>query len=52
VVERGGIDEIIVSTLPSRLSRWLHQDLPHKVERRVDIPVSVVTATDTEAIAR
>ncbi len=38
------IDEIIVSTLPSRISRWLRQDLPSRIERRVAVPVSVVTA--------
>ena len=26
-----GIDEIIVSTLPARVSHWLRQDLPHRV---------------------
>jgi hypothetical protein len=44
VVERDEIEEIIVSTLPSRLSRWLHQDLPRKIEKHVTIPVVVVTA--------
>lgn len=44
VVQRGGVDEILVSTLPSRLSRWLKQDLPHKLEKAVTIPVNVVTA--------
>lgn len=49
VVARGGIDEIIVSTLPSRLSRWLHQDLPCKLGKAVALPVRVVTAaTDTK----
>ena len=44
VVERDPIDEIIVSTLPSRLSRWLKQDLPRKLERAVSVPITVVTA--------
>jgi hypothetical protein len=27
----GGYDEVIVSTHPSRISRWLHIDLPHRI---------------------
>jgi hypothetical protein len=37
-------DEIIVSTLPARLSRWLRQDLPSRVERRFHVPVTHVGA--------
>jgi GABA permease len=49
VVERDGIDEIIVSTLPSRISKWLRQDLPHKIEKHVDVPLTVVTASTSAA---
>ena len=42
---RQRFDEIILSTLPAGISRWLNQDLPHKVERRVDVPLTVITAT-------
>lgn len=38
-----GFDEVIVSTLPTTVSRWLHQDLPCRIGRKVSVPVSVVT---------
>ena len=40
-----GFDEVIISTLPSRLSRWLHLDLPSKVSG-LGLPVSTVTPED------
>jgi nucleotide-binding universal stress UspA family protein len=36
------IDEIIVTTLPRHVSRWLKADLPHQVERRFRLPVATV----------
>jgi hypothetical protein len=38
-------DEIILSTLPPGLSRWLHQDLPRRIYRAFEVPMSTVTAT-------
>lgn len=46
LVETDDVVEVIVSTLPSRLSKWLHQDLPHRIERKVDVPIQVVTPAD------
>ncbi len=40
-----GFDEIIVSTLPARVSRWLHLDLPSKIGG-LGLPVTTVTARE------
>jgi hypothetical protein len=37
-------DEIIVSTLPERLSHWLRQDFPSRLEHRFHLPVTHVEA--------
>ena len=39
-------DEIIVSTLPRRLSRWLRLDLPARIGRLARVPVTTVEADD------
>ncbi len=44
---RGSFDEIIVSTLPPRVSRWLHLDLPSKA-RGLGLPVTHVQAKGLE----
>jgi len=41
-------DEIILSTLPPGMSRWLKRDLPHRVEQRFRLPVTTVIG-DREA---
>jgi hypothetical protein len=40
-----GFDEVIVSTLPARFSRWLKLDLPSKVSG-MGLPVTTVTPAD------
>jgi len=46
-LERSSFDEVVISTLPRRVSHWLHLDLPARTER-LDIPVSVVEATQSD----
>jgi hypothetical protein len=42
-----GFDEVILSTLPARVSRWLKLDLPSKVAG-LGVPVTHVTARSRE----
>lgn len=42
------IDEIIVSTLPKGLSRWLEADLATQLERRFHLPVTSVVSHPSE----
>jgi GABA permease len=43
---RRQFDEIIVSTLPERLSRWMRQDLPRRLQHKFRLPVTHVEATN------
>jgi hypothetical protein len=42
-LKAGGFDEVVVSTLPQRVSHWLRRDLPSRV-RELGVPVTTVTA--------
>src|SRR4051812_18262842 len=38
----GTFDEIIISTLPLRVSKWMRMDLPSKAQRATGLPVTHV----------
>jgi len=44
-------DEIIVSTLPTGVSRWLQIDLPRQVAKLTDAPVAHVVAKERRPTA-
>lgn len=40
--------EVLISTLPAPLSKWLRLDLPQRLRRRVDVPLTVIeSGTDS-----
>jgi hypothetical protein len=41
-------DEIVVSTLPTGVSKWLQVDLPHRIAKITDAPVKHVVARQPE----
>lgn len=49
-VNAGSYDEIIISTLPARVSRWLHLDVVSKA-RGLGLPVTHVEANSAEPAA-
>lgn len=49
LLDRPAFDELILFTLPPGLSRWLHQDLPHRAQRAFAMPVTHVVAEPVTA---
>ena len=43
VLKRRSYDEVALSTLPKGVSRWLGLDIPHQVQRKFHIPVTVIS---------
>lgn len=52
VLRGATFDEIILSTLPPGLSRWLRIDLPHRVEAAFGLPVTHVISRPEPARSR
>lgn len=47
----GSYDEVIVSTLPHHVSKWLHLDLPRKAAHATGLPVQSVVASKPDGAA-
>jgi hypothetical protein len=43
----GGCQDVIITTLPRRVSQWLRCDLPRRVER-LGVPVAVITPINSD----
>ena len=44
----GGFDELIISTLPTRVSRWMKMDLPSKASG-LGLPITTVVARERDS---
>ena len=49
-INEHGFDEIIISTLPTRVSKWLHIDVPSKA-KGFGLPVTTVIARERASTA-
>jgi hypothetical protein len=47
--DRGPFDEILLSTLPPGLSKWLKVDLPHRVQSSFGLPVTHIVGEPDQA---
>jgi flavin-binding protein dodecin len=45
VARSRSVDEIIISTLPERISQWLRMDLVRRVSRKFEVPITTVIGT-------
>lgn len=49
VLRDATFDEVVLSTLPVGMSRWVRQDVVHRIERAVSIPVTHIVAARAPA---
>jgi GABA permease len=50
VLGRKRFDEVALSQLPKGVSRWLRLDIPHQIERKYQIPVTVIQVEQTTSL--
>ena len=50
VLRTRAVDEIILSTLPPGVSRWLQLDIPSRLARAIELPVTVISQESAAAI--
>ena len=50
VAQSEKFDEIIISTLPERISQWLRIDLVHRAARKFSTPISTVVGTSNDEV--
>jgi len=48
-LQEPGFDEVIVSTLPKRVSEWLRRDLPHRIEK-LGVPVTTISQSEERQV--
>lgn len=48
VMSRSSFDEVIISTLPAGVSRWLKLDLPSRMQRMCNLPVTTLEQRDED----
>ena len=51
VLREKHMDLIVLSTLPPGISKWLHRDLPARIERNYSVPLTTIIGVEEAAHA-